>query len=138
MSAISALDRGAILDRVRSLVPDLCWLALFGSTARGDATPASDVDVAMLAPAPVPSALVWRLRGDLEEALGRDVHLIDLRSASTVLRSQVLADAQVLYASGDAGSEAYLDFVLSDYARLNEERAAILQDISKRGRVHDR
>ena len=127
--------RRAIMAGVRAALPDVRWLAVFGSTARGDATRDSDVDVAVLAGEPVAAERLRGLRGDLEIALRRDVHLIDLRGASTVLRSQVLADAEVLFASGDADSEQFLDFVLSDYARLNEERRDILRDVRERGSV---
>ncbi|MCC5862855.1 MAG: hypothetical protein JJT93_13220 [Gammaproteobacteria bacterium] len=34
--------------------------------------------------------------------------------------------------------EAFETFVYADYARLNEERAGILQDVLARGRVHGR
>jgi predicted nucleotidyltransferase len=127
--------RRAIEAGVRTALPDLRWLAVFGSTARGDATRDSDVDVAVLAGAPIATERLRALRSDLEIALGRDVHLIDLRNASTVLRSQVVADAEVLFASGDSDSEQFLDFVLSDYARLNEERRDILRDVRERGSV---
>lgn len=120
---------------VRAALPDLRWLALFGSTARGDATRDSDVDVAVLAGEPIAEERLRALRGDLEIAIRRDVHLIDLRRASTVFRSQVVANADVLFATGDADTERFLDFVLSDYARLNEERRDILRDVRERGTV---
>jgi predicted nucleotidyltransferase len=127
--------RRAIEAEVRAALPDLRWLAVFGSTARGDATLGSDVDVAVLAGERIAAERLRAIRGDLEIALRRDVHLIDLRSASTVLRSQVLADAEVLFAAGDADTEEFLDFVFSDYARLNEERRDILRDVRERGSV---
>lgn len=127
--------RRAVEAGVRAALPDLSWLALFGSRARGDATPDSDVDVAVLACGPIAEERLRALRGDLEIAIRRDVHLIDLRRASTVLRSQVVANADVLFATGDADTEQFLDFVLSDYARLNEERRDILRDVRERGSV---
>ena len=128
--------RRRIVATVLATVPDLRWLALFGSRARGDATRESDVDVALLAGAPVERERLRTLRSDLEVAVGHDVHLVDLRRAPTVLASQVLAAAEVLHATGDPDAEAFLDFVLSDYARLNEERRHILRDVRQRGNVH--
>jgi hypothetical protein len=49
-----------------------------------------------------------------------------------------VSGAEVLHTSGDAETEAFLDFVLSDYARLNEERRHILRDVRERGTVHGR
>jgi len=105
-------------------------------SARGDATRDSDVDVALLACDPIADERLRALRSDLEIAVRCDVHLIDLRRASTVLRSQVVADADVLFTTGDADTEQFLDFVLSDYARLNEERRDIVRDVRERGSVH--
>ncbi|MEX2501889.1 MAG: nucleotidyltransferase domain-containing protein [Trueperaceae bacterium] len=130
--------RRTVASHVRAAVPTVRWLALFGSQARGDARHESDVDVAMLAASPVPAALVSRLRSDLELAIGRDVHLIDLRAASPVLRSQVVHGAEVLFTGGDLETEQFLDFVVADYARLNDRRAEILRQVRERGRVHDR
>ena len=128
--------RRRIVATVLASVPDARWLALFGSRARGDATQESDVDVALLSGVPIERERLRTLRGDLEVAVGHDVHLVDLRHASTVLRSQIVSGAEVLHASGDAETEAFLDFVLSDYARLNEERRHILRDVRERGSVH--
>lgn len=130
--------RETIEARVRDAIPDLRWLALFGSQAQGHARPESDVDVGLFAAGVIPADRLQRLRGDLEAATGRDVHLVDLRAATTVLRSQIVATAEVLYSSGDRDSEEFLDFVFSDYARLNEERADILRDVRARGRIHGR
>jgi len=130
--------RSEIAATVLATVADVRWLALFGSRARGDATQESDVDVALLAGVPIERERLRTLRGDLEVALGHDVHLVDLRHASTVLRSQIVSGAEVLHATGDAETETFLDFVLSDYARLNEERRHILRDVRERGSVHGR
>ena len=130
--------RREIVRVLRVAVPGLQLVLLFGSHARGDATPASDVDVALLASqVPVPSLLL-AVRQELELATGSDVHLVDLRAASTVFRHEIVQQGEVLYGVGGAEVEGFLDFVLRDYVRLNEERAGILQDIRERGRVHGR
>jgi uncharacterized protein len=130
--------RQDVVRVLRAAVPGLRLVLLFGSHARGDETPASDVDVALLAPAPLATTLVNEAREALEQALGRDVHLVDLRTASTVLRHEVTRHGEVLHTDGSGAVEQFLDFVLRDYVRLNEERAGILEDIGRRGRVHGR
>ena len=57
---------------------------LFGSVARGDATAASDVDVAVLfdqAPEPALDGAVLTLEGEIERHLGRPVDLVSLNGA---------------------------------------------------------
>ena len=130
--------RQDVLDVLRTAVPGLQLALLFGSHARGDATPASDVDVAFLASAPLAPSLVAQTREALERALGHDVHLIDLRTASTVFRHEITRHGEVLHTDGSGAVEQFLDFALRDSVRLNEERSGILQDIRERGRVHGR
>jgi uncharacterized protein len=130
--------RRDVVRVLRGAIPDLQLVVLFGSHARGDATPASDVDVAVLATAPLQPEQVNDTRTGLERALRRDVHFIDLGTASTVLRHQVTQHGEVLHTDGSGRVEQFLDFVLRDYVRLNEERAGILDDIRERGRVHGR
>ena len=130
--------RQDVVRVLQAAVPGLQLALLHGSYARGDATPASDVDVAFLAPAPVAPSLITETREALEQALRRDVHLIDLRTASTVLRHEITRHGEVLHTDGSSAVEQFLDFALRDYVRLNEERAGILQDINERGRVHSR
>jgi predicted nucleotidyltransferase len=67
---------------------------LFGSRARADAAPFSDIDIALLASAPLPRALLSRLRDALEEsAIPVRVDLVDLEVADPAFRRAVLAEA---------------------------------------------
>jgi len=130
--------RSEIVRVLRAAVPGLQLVLLFGSHARGDATPASDVDVAFLASESPSASFLLAARQELERATGSDVHLVDLRAASTVFRHAIVQRGEVLLSVGGAEVEGFLDFALRDYVRLNEERAGILQDIRERGRVHGR
>ena len=72
---------------------------LFGSTARGDARPDSDVDVAVLFDRPQPPTLDaprFALEGDLERALGKPVDLIVLNDAPVDLRIRVMREGCLL------------------------------------------
>lgn len=71
-------------------------------------------------------------------ATGRDVHLIDLRTADTTFQHQVVQTGETVLAASKKEADAFLDFVLRDYVRLNEARAGILAGVRSRGRIHGR
>lgn len=130
------MELQAATSELQASIPDLIAVYLFGSIARGDAFRESDVDFAVLAGSPIDATLRFELEGRLEEKLRKSVDLIDLRRASAVFRIQVLKDAVILL-DGDPVRRAEFEcFALADYARLNEERAGILEDVRRSGRVH--
>ena len=52
------------------------------------------------------------------------------------MRVQVLASSRLLFDGDPGGRMRFEMFALSDYARLNEERRGILDDVCARGSVH--
>lgn len=121
---------------ISSNVPDAVAVYLFGSQARGDAAADSDIDLAVLARGKLAPLLRWRLQEDLAARAGRQVDLVDLREASTVMRVQVLRDAEVLLDAQPPQRMAFEATALSAYARLNEERRGILEDVVASGKVY--
>ncbi len=87
----------AIVDLLRSSLPALQAVYLFGSQATGQSTPGSDIDVAVLTETPLSPRQRFELAAELGSLLGQDVDLIDLRAAYTVLRSQVVGHGAALY-----------------------------------------
>jgi predicted nucleotidyltransferase len=97
------------LDEIRAMGPrlaELCQkygiaeLSVFGSIARGDSQPGSDVDLLYVrVPGNDLGMAFFDLQEDLEEVFGRPVDLVSKESLHRVIRDQVLADAQVLYAA---------------------------------------
>jgi hypothetical protein len=68
---------------------------LFGSRARGDASVASDFDVAILPEEPLSRDVLSRIRESLEEScLPVTVDLVDLTDAPAALRAQVLEEGR--------------------------------------------
>ena len=61
---------------------------------------------------------------------------VDLRSASTVMRAQVISTGERLYCANEPYCGEFEDRVYSEYAHLNEERQHILNDIRERGRIY--
>lgn len=126
----------AIVDILRHRVPGCVAIYLFGSHATGGAHRDSDVDLAVLAPAPLGDEERWHLAQTLAIALGRDVDLVDLRRASAVMRVQVVDSGKLLFESDATQRQEFEAMALGGYARLNEERRGILEDIRARGTVY--
>lgn len=136
--AVSADLLDAAVMLLREALPDLKVVYVFGSAAQGQPLrPDSDVDLAVLPARPLDAVARWDLQERLAALLHRDVDLVDLRSASTVMRVQVLRTGRVLYEANPGTRQRFEMHALSAYALLNEERAAILEDIHERGQVYD-
>lgn len=76
-------------------------LSVFGSTARGNAGPDSDIDLLVVfQPDAVVGLIAFnRFRRELETALGRRVDLVPRDGLKPIIRDEVLSEAQVLYAA---------------------------------------
>lgn len=130
-------------DRVTDIVrlanrslPGLVSIYRFGSWGTPHARADSDVDLAVLLQSTMDSAHLWEVAQDIARVIGKDVDLIDLLQASTVMRMQVISTGKRLYCSNQIICEQFEDYVYVAYARLNEERRGILEDIKQRGTVY--
>jgi predicted nucleotidyltransferase len=93
MAAQTTLDVPA-LARICAGYSGVHLVVLFGSVARGEARPGSDVDVAVL------GGEFWDQLGlgnALATLLGREPHVVDLKAASDWLRFQVTRDGLLVY-----------------------------------------
>lgn len=130
----------SIQDEVVALlgkkVPQLQAVYLFGSAERGDARTDSDIDLAVLAAAALPAQRRFDIAQELAVAFSRDVDLVDLRAANTVMRATIVSAGRRIYCADPRACADFENIALSAYARLNEERRGILNDIRERGQVH--
>jgi predicted nucleotidyltransferase len=72
-------------------------VSLFGSFARGNAGPESDVDVLVEFASPTGLLALVRLERELSEALGRPVDLLTEEAISHHLRDEIMQSRQVVY-----------------------------------------
>jgi predicted nucleotidyltransferase len=114
-------------------VPGLAAAYLFGSVAREEAKPGSDVDIGLLyvrAPAPTLDAQPFFAAGELESLLGRPVELVVMNSAPVDLVHRILRDGVLLLQPDPSARiafdvkarNAYLDLlpILKRYRRTND------------------
>lgn len=96
---LADVDRRALAEVCRR--HDIEWLAVFGSHARGDARPDSDVDVVVdFVAGMTPGFGIVRVAEALRPVLGGTrVDLVTRRGLAPRLREQILSQAQTLYAA---------------------------------------
>src|SRR5690242_2228139 len=84
-------------ETLLAALPDAWAIYVFGSFARGEEWPGSDLDLAVLLPPARriedPLDVMSRLSGRVH----REVDIVDLRRAGDVLRREVLSDGRALY-----------------------------------------
>lgn len=125
-----------LAETVRDRLPGVLAVYVFGSVAAGNAGHESDLDLAVLAAGPLPAVQLWETAQQLSEQTACSIDLVDLRTASAVMRMEVIGHGRRLLCDDAESAEAFEDFVFADHARLNEERAAILEDIRERGHIY--
>jgi predicted nucleotidyltransferase len=130
---------GPDIDALKDVLrrgPPLRLALLFGSGARGELRPDSDLDVGIVPADPaMPFHAEADLQIDLERTTGRKVDLVRLDKASTLLRGQVARDAQLLLESREgefrhfraAATIEYLDFLPLYDAAAERFRQSLLR-----------
>jgi predicted nucleotidyltransferase len=131
---ISIPEQGMI-TALQAQLPTLLAVYLFGSHAQGNAGPASDIDLAVLVEGKLETVRAWELAQTLAAQLGRDVDLLDLRAASTVMQYQIITTGLRLWEK-NAQAALYESAILSEKTALDTARAGLLSDIQREGCVY--
>ncbi|GAA0825984.1 type II toxin-antitoxin system antitoxin [Marinomonas arenicola] len=124
------LNREDLTHTLRQLMPEVRLVYLFGSQADGSAAPSSDIDIAVLLKKKLDPVARFDLEQTLAIKLDKDVDLVDLLTASTVLQNQVIMNGELLFGSESEQVKFEMQ-IMSMYQHLNEERADILQEYLK-------
>ena len=125
MLTAATIDIPRLVARLADFEPAVVYL--FGSAVTGRLVASSDVDIAFLPRQPCDPMAVFDAAQQLAGDLGRNVDLIDLSRASAVFRAQVLGTGTALHVADHQKREEFEMYVLSDYARTNEERREVLE-----------
>ncbi|MFN0117653.1 MAG: type VII toxin-antitoxin system MntA family adenylyltransferase antitoxin [Elusimicrobiota bacterium] len=124
----------SLLKRLKTQKPTLIYG--FGSFFENRNRNDSDIDIAYLSPKKISAVKNYDLAQELASDWNKDVDLINLQDASTVMRIQVIKKGHILFCSDKKVKQEFEMYALSDYARLNEERKPILDRIKKEGTVY--
>ncbi len=129
--------KAQVLPSLLAALPELRALYLFGSHASGSARPESDIDLAIDAGHALPADECLELALELAQRLDRELDLVDLRSASAVLRREILTNGVRLYVAAPVAEQDALEAAwLTEYLDLAFIRREQLADIQREGRIH--
>jgi predicted nucleotidyltransferase len=94
-------------DALHDLIAEICRryriaeLSVFGSTARGEDRPDSDIDLLYVSMPDSTNSLweLWELRDELSQLLGCKVNLVPKNNLHWVIRDRIFPEARPLYAA---------------------------------------
>lgn len=107
-------------------LPDAWAIYVYGSFARGDSGPGSDLDLAVLLPRgqKIPDRL--SLMATVAAQVGCDVDIVNLREAGLDLIHELLRDGQTLHIRCPDEVLGWEAERMSEYAEFNPRRADIV------------
>lgn len=109
---------------------------LFGSAAKNELREDSDIDIAYISDSSPEPYENFMLAQELADIFKRDVDLINLNTASTVFKVQVINTGKKIYCNDESRRMIFEMRAFKEYALLNEEREAIIKNIDKEGSVY--
>lgn len=132
---LSPSDTSQIVELLQKEFPEVQAIYLFGSQVTDYANESSDVDLAIYTGSNLSNEQVWECKFKLAERVNKEVDLIDLYDATTVLQFEVISTGERLFFANN-GIEWFESKVYWNYLTLNEDRRLILEDIAKTGKIH--
>ncbi|MDW0114675.1 nucleotidyltransferase domain-containing protein [Sporosarcina saromensis] len=123
-----------LIEKVKQEV-NPAFIILFGSFAKDTVREESDIDLAYFSSKQLSSYDRFLLSNELALIGGREVDLVDIRNIDTVFTMQIFAHGIPIYIEDENEYIRQRMRAYSMYATLNEQRAAIINDIQARGSV---
>ena len=133
-----SLEADIIKETLGNELPNLQAIYVFGSHAVQQEQSNSDFDIALLQPFghSISRLDLFNLQESLASRLKSDVDLIDLSAASLVLRFQIISTGKLIYCRKGFNPAEYEMTVMSMYQRFNLERADLILESTRTGRVY--
>ena len=92
---MNSAERDSIIEMCRN--NDVSMISILGSTARGEASASSDLDLLVRFARPKSLLALVRLERSLSEVLGRKVDLLPEAAISPYLKDRILNELMVIY-----------------------------------------
>lgn len=109
---------------------------LFGSYARKEQRPDSDIDIAFKSNREVSKQEIFDMTQKLEETLKKDVDLVDLDAISDSFRYEILMNGEMLYCKDSFQFDLYKIDMFREYLELNESRKSIIERVKNGGTIY--
>lgn len=114
------------------------FIMVFGSFANGTTHMESDIDIAFFKKDQSFSSYeVFMLAQELADLLNMEVDLVDLKYASTVFQAQIFSTGKVIFSNDEILRMNMEMTAFSMYAKLNEERKEIIENIDESGSIYE-
>lgn len=123
-----------IVDELLRVFPRLELAYLLGSYETPYEKPTSDIDLAIWLENPLDEVVRFKFQEQLSLVFKRDVDLIDLYTASTVMRFEVVSKGRLLFKKDEDTRIRFEGLAISMYLRFEIERADIIKDFIARGK----
>ena len=102
------------------MIPELLGIYIFGSYANNTMTPESDIDIAFLSFQKISPVEKWKIQEELASVLNQDVDLIDLKDATTILRTEVVEKGKLIFSGDPYQVDHFEKITYSMYTDLNK------------------
>ena len=111
-------------------------IILFGSYARKQQRPDSDIDIAFKSSRVISKQEIFDMTQSLEEILKKDVDLVDLNEISDSFRYEILMNGEILYCKDNFQFDLYKLDMFREYLELNESRKSIIERVKNGGTIY--
>lgn len=109
---------------------------LFGSYARGQQRPDSDIDIAFKSNKTVSKQEIFDMTQQLEEKLKKDIDLVNLDEISDSFRYEILMNGEIIYCKDEFQFDLYKLDMFREYLELNESRKSIIERVKNGGTIY--
>lgn len=114
------------------------FIIVFGSYAKGNERPDSDLDLAYTTDKPLSAYENFLIAQQLADILKVEVDLIDIREVDTVFAAQIFSTGELIYCGNENIYILERMKALSMYVQLNDYRADLLDQIDERGQIYEK